>query len=82
MSANGESCNGEHMSNKDTVIVQQGFLLNECASNGERGPCQQMCSNTVVSYYCSCLPGYTLSANGTSCNGEHMNNIDACQSDV
>ncbi|KAL5499546.1 hypothetical protein EMCRGX_G010981 [Ephydatia muelleri] len=27
-----------------------------------------MCSNTVVSYYCSCLPGYTLSANGTSCN--------------
>ena len=62
--------------------------INECASNGGWGPCQQMCTNTVGSYYCSCLLGYTVSANGASCNGEHSSHMDtilaysACHSDV
>lgn len=49
--------------------------FNECALNGGPGPCQQICTNTVGSYYCSCQPGFTLSTNGTSCNGEHMGTL-------
>ena len=49
--------------------------INECVSNGGLGSCQQNCTNTAGSYYCSCLPGYTLSDNSASCNGEHMNAI-------
>ena len=49
--------------------------MNECASNGGLGLCQQICTNTVGSYYCSCLLGYTLSANGASCNGEHVSHM-------
>ena len=41
--------------------------IDECAPNRGRGPCAQMCTNTIGSFYCSCQPGYNLS--GYACNG-------------
>lgn len=43
--------------------------INECATNN--GNCSQICTNTVGSFYCSCMDGYTLNANGKACNGKH-----------
>jgi len=37
--------------------------INECSSN----PCQQICTNILGSYQCSCNNGYTLA--GNMCNG-------------
>lgn len=43
--------------------------INECATNN--GNCLQLCSNTVGSYYCSCLTGYRLLADNRTCSGEY-----------
>ena len=42
--------------------------INECLPNGGRGPCEQICTNTLGSFDCSCQPGYNVS--GYTCNGE------------
>ena len=42
--------------------------INECASNGGHGPCDQYCTNTNGSFYCSCQSGFTQS--GYMCNGK------------
>ena len=63
---------------KDFVIVFTFDLphtalfpdINECASNN--GNCSQICSNTVGSYMCSCMTGYVLDVDGTTCNGEML----------
>lgn len=52
--------------NKQLVPV---FLdVDECAS--EVTDCEQLCNNNVGNYTCGCYPGYTLSTNGLSCNGQ------------
>ena len=37
----------------------------ECES--DNGGCQHICVNTIGSYYCLCLPGYTLHEDGHTC---------------
>lgn len=51
--------------------------INECTPNGGRGECEQMCTNTNGSYYCSCQTGYTLS--GYRCNGNNEVVEECCQ---
>ena len=46
--------------------------INECLRNSGRGLCQQYCTNTVGSFYCTCNSGYTLAADGLSCNGMYV----------
>jgi len=41
---------------------------NECAVNN--GGCEHVCQDTVGSYVCSCDPGYALSDNQFSCEGQ------------
>ncbi|XP_019616846.1 PREDICTED: mucin-like protein [Branchiostoma belcheri] len=55
----------------------------ECA-RGVSG-CEQNCHNTHGSYYCTCDAGYTLSADGHTCTGNHFfsnsvtcNDINEC----
>ena len=56
--------------------------INECAVNTDG--CNQVCTNTVGSFRCSCNTGYTLNANGRTCSGGikawytalHMTNIE------
>lgn len=44
--------------------------VDECAVN--KGGCNQICHNTVGSYYCSCSNGYQLSSDNHTCNGENL----------
>ena len=46
--------------------------VNECSYN--RGGCEQLCVNFPGGYNCSCLQGYTLQSDDTSCKGI-FNNI-------
>ena len=74
------ACNDGYMLNSDQVTctgisifsctkIQQFILeINECSSNN--GGCSQVCINTMGSYYCSCISGFTLSSNGRTCIGE------------
>ena len=42
--------------------------INECQNNN--GGCQHTCNNTVGSFQCSCLSGYSLNADGLQCDGK------------
>ena len=42
----------------------------ECAINN--GGCEQMCINTIGSFYCSCGTGYQLDVDGFNCTGENF----------
>ena len=44
--------------------------IDECSTNGGLGLCQQNCTNTIGSYFCSCNSGYTLGDNQSSCIGK------------
>ena len=44
--------------------------INECSYN--RGGCEQLCINFPGSYNCSCLEGYTLQNDKTTCKGTLM----------
>ena len=41
--------------------------INECLMNN--GGCSQICINTNGSFMCSCLTGYSLSIDNTTCQG-------------
>ena len=41
--------------------------IDECAE--ETSQCSQECSNTIGSFICSCVDGYTLDIDGRKCNG-------------
>ena len=34
--------------------------------------CNQICTNTVGSYMCSCNPGYQIALNNRTCTGKHI----------
>ncbi|XP_065174480.1 protocadherin-16-like [Sycon ciliatum] len=43
------------------------YDIDECSSNGGRGPCQTRCHNRVGSYYCSCNYGYYVCSTTRCC---------------
>ena len=43
---------------------------NECQLNN--GGCDQTCTNTMGSFLCSCDAGYSLAADGLSCEGKNI----------
>ena len=43
---------------------------NECQTNN--GGCEQVCTNTVGSFECSCNQGFSLSSDGANCNGKKI----------
>ena len=38
--------------------------------------CNHNCTNTVGSYYCTCMDGYVLEADNHTCEGEDYNKIN------
>lgn len=42
--------------------------INECFEDSHL--CEQNCTNTYSSYFCSCDTGYTLAINGFSCTSK------------
>ncbi|XP_078571595.1 uncharacterized protein LOC144859179 [Branchiostoma floridae x Branchiostoma japonicum] len=51
--------------------------IDECLTNGGRGPCDQTCTNLVGSYRCSCTVGYQLDADSVSCT-----DLDECDQNL
>ena len=50
------------------VFVPSIYIdINECHTLN--GGCEQVCTNAVGTYVCSCNIGYTLNTNGYSCDG-------------
>ena len=47
--------------------------VDECATNQHR--CSQGCKNSVGSYLCSCVDGFTLDNDGYTCNGNYKLSI-------
>ena len=47
--------------------------INECET--ANGGCEQMCSNTIGSFACSCTVGYRLDENGLNCTGEQNHRV-------
>ena len=45
--------------------------INECDDNN--GGCEQICQNTVGSYYCECEEGYELNCDDHACDGKIAN---------
>ncbi len=44
--------------------------IDECANSN--GGCNQNCTNTIGSFYCSCGEGYRLGNLGLNCNGQFV----------
>ena len=44
--------------------------IDECALN--ISGCNQNCTNTIGSYFCSCYPGYKLDKDDKTCIGKHL----------
>jgi len=76
-SPGGYDCNPE----EDQESCDTGFYLkdgtcvdiDECnynATNTCKSNMHQECKNTVGSYYCHCLPGYSLDATQNECVGK------------
>ena len=42
--------------------------VDECST--ANGGCQQLCNNTVGSFFCFCQLGYSLQLNGFNCSGK------------
>ena len=53
--------------NLDYVLSAFFADVDECAGN--RGGCQQICTNTDGSFVCSCRDGFRLASDGRSCEG-------------
>ena len=47
--------------------------INEC-EQGVDG-CDHNCTNTVGSYYCTCMDGYKLESNNHTCTGSLLHTI-------
>ena len=42
--------------------------VNECLFGN--GGCEQLCTNTIGSFFCTCQSGYSLQPNGVNCSGK------------
>ena len=54
--------------------------VNECLT--ANGGCQQLCNNTVGSFFCACHIGYSLQLNGFNCSGKIFKHIHFYVGDV
>ncbi|XP_078575826.1 MAM and LDL-receptor class A domain-containing protein 1-like [Branchiostoma floridae x Branchiostoma japonicum] len=64
----------------DDVSILQGACpdVDECVPREGRGPCEQLCANTVGSFSCSCNNGYTLQQDGLICNDTNSCSPNPC----
>ncbi len=55
------------------MIIYNSFYsegVNECLTNN--GGCAQVCTDTLVSFVCSCNEGFTLASNNFDCIGKKV----------
>ena len=70
-----ETCIGNHLISLFNKYSCLHFLIilldiDECALN--ISGCNQKCTNTIGSYFCSCYPGYQLNKDNETCIGNHL----------
>ena len=53
---------------KNDFILYNSPDINECLTSN--GGCDQVCTNTSGSYYCTCNTGFELDADDHTCNGQ------------
>lgn len=69
LATDGFGCNGQY-----TIVSFTSFFfldIDECLNNFDS--CDQNCTNTNGSYYCSCIDGYRLNNDTYSCDGKSKN---------
>ena len=54
------------------IIISDVDECKPTASSQGNGGCEQICNNTVGSFYCSCKPGYYLNPDGKTCTGKFI----------
>ena len=61
------------------VVVNIPTDIDECSR--EDNLCEQLCNNTIGSYYCNCTEGYRLSQDQHGCEDidECLEGIDECE---
>ena len=65
----GESCERVGCTIKSNLRLSSCSIdINECET--ANGGCEQICSNTIGSFACSCDVGYRLDSNGLNCSGK------------
>ena len=57
-----------HIHNIEMLLTD----IDECAATGANAVCQHKCTNIDGSYVCSCRSGYTLAADGKTCESKHF----------
>ena len=85
LARNGLACNGMYrlylssINTLTSVCVSSNSDVNECLTGN--GGCDDICTNSVGSFQCSCNSGYSLAADGTTCVDidECRLNTDNCQ---
>ena len=55
------------------AVCIMSYAVNECLT--DNGGCDQICEDTALSVDCRCGPGYTLNADGRSCDGNSNNEV-------
>ena len=64
-------CQGEYKC-RPHILQELYFLctdINECTAN--TSTCEQLCSNTIGSFVCSCVDGYRLNiTDNSTCDGK------------
>ena len=76
LNTDGHTCEGIDITQNDINSNACTILLfidiDECTVNN--GGCEQLCNNSIGSYWCSCTNGYSLDTNNRNCSGYINNN--------
>ena len=79
LNADGSSCDGRSHIHTQQPYTEKSLCLtspdiDECDTNN--GGCEQVCTNSVGSFMCSCNSGYIINSDDSSmCDGESHTNL-------
>ncbi|KAI8493096.1 Troponin I, slow skeletal muscle [Branchiostoma belcheri] len=80
----GDELSGSCWTGVGGVEVIQAALLgskiDECDTNN--GGCAQICTNTIGSFQCSCLDGFSLNTDGFTCDGGNLPELQQLLTDA
>ena len=73
LNADGATCDGQSKRLQDILIIiidRCNFAadIDECSTSN--GGCDQVCTNTVGSFNCSCADGFSLNTDRATCDGQ------------
>ena len=74
LATNNHGCDGQLSTEPARVLLSRIYLsdVNECSTNN--GGCNQVCTNNIGSFVCSCNAGYELDSDERTCVGKRLKN--------